>query len=107
MKKRLITLMLAGAMAFSLAACGSKGTEDTAADAASDTQTDESNDASEPETVTITSLNGSGEETSLEVPYKPERVAILDMAALDIIDSIGEGDSVVGRATTSIEYLQD
>ena len=107
MKKRLITLMLAGAMAFSLAACGSKGTEDTAADAAADTQTDESSDASEPETVTITSLNGSGEETSLEVPYKPERVAILDMAALDIIDSIGEGDSVVGSATTSIEYLQD
>ena len=103
MKKRLITLMLAGAMTLSLAACGSKETEDTSADA----QTEDNAEASEPETVTITSLNGNGEETEIEVPYKPERVAILDMASLDIIDSIGEGDCVVGSASTSIDYLQD
>ena len=103
MKKRLITLMLAGAMAFSLAACGSQGAANTAADA----QAEGNAGASEAETVTITSLNGNGEETELEVPYKPERVAILDMASLDIIDSLGEGSSVVGSADTSLDYLQD
>ena len=61
----------------------------------------------ETETVTITSLNGSGEETELEVPYDPERIAILDMASLDILDNLGVGDRVVGTASTSLEYLQD
>ena len=99
MKKRLIILMLAGAMAFSLAACGSRG--------AANTQAVGNAGASGAETVTITSLNGNGEETELEVPYKPERIAILDMASLDIIDSLGEGSSVVGSADTSLDYLQD
>lgn len=108
MKKRLITLILAGAMAFSLAACGSQGTEGNTADAQTeDSGTEGSGDAAEPETVTITSLNGSGEETELEVPYRPERVAILDMPSLDIIDSLGEGDCVVGSADTSLDYLQE
>lgn len=70
--------------------------------------TDSGNEeTSEPETVTITSLDGNGEETQVEVPYRPERAALLDMASLDIIDSIGEGDCVVGSATTSLDYLQD
>lgn len=99
MKKKFITMILAGAMAFSLAACGTEKTEETPAE-------DESS-ASEPETVTITSLDGNGEETEIEVPYRPERVAILDMASLDIIDSLGEGDCVVGSADTSLEYLQE
>lgn len=102
MKKRMITLMLAGAMTLSLAACGTQGTEETPAE----TQTEESG-TSEPETVTVTSLDGNGEETEVEVPYKPERVAILDMPSLDIIDSLGEGASVVGSADTSLDYLQE
>lgn len=61
----------------------------------------------ETETVTITSLNGSGEETELEVPYDPQRIAILDMASLDILDNLGVGGRVVGTASTSLEYLQD
>ena len=61
---------------------------------------------SAPETVTITSLNGNGEAVELEVPYDPQRIAILDMAALDILDRLGLGDRVVGSATTSLEYLQ-
>lgn len=109
MKKRLITLMLAGAMALSLAACGSQGTDHTAAAAGAQTgNTEESgSNTSEPETVTVTSLNANGEETELEVPYRPERVAILDMASLDIIDSLGEGERVVGSADTSLDYLQE
>ena len=59
------------------------------------------------ETITIKSLNANKEEVDLEVPYDPERIAILDMASLDILDSLGVGDRVVGAASTSLEYLQD
>lgn len=103
MKRKLITLILACTMAFSLAACGSKEAENISGEA----QTEGSKETSEPETVTITSLDANGEETQVEVPYRPERAALLDMACLDIIDSLGEGDCVVGSATTSLDYLQD
>ena len=59
-----------------------------------------------PETVTITSLNAEREPVELEVPYDPQRIAILDMASLDILDRLGLGDRVVGSATTTLEYLQ-
>ena len=57
--------------------------------------------------MTIISLNASKEETELEVPYDPQRIAILDMASLDILDALGVGDRVVGTADTSLEYLQN
>ena len=59
-----------------------------------------------PDTVTITSLNGNGEMFELEVPYNPERIAILDMASMDILDNLGVGDRIVGSASTSLDYLQ-
>ena len=55
----------------------------------------------------VKSLNANKEEVDLEVPYDPERIAILDMACLDILDSLGVGDRVVGSASTSLDYLQD
>lgn len=58
------------------------------------------------ETIKIEAFNGSKELVEIEVPLNPSRVAILDMAALDIIDTIGEGNRVVGSATTTIEYLE-
>ena len=60
-----------------------------------------------PEKIKIQSLNANGEEISLEVPYDPERIAVLDMAALDILDNLGVGDKIVGSASTSLEYLSD
>ena len=59
-----------------------------------------------PDTVTITSLNGNSEMFELEVPYNPERIAILDMASMDILDNLGVGDRIVGSASTSLDYLQ-
>ena len=59
-----------------------------------------------PETVTITSLNAEREPFELEVPYDPQRIAILDMPSLDILDRLGLGDRVVGSATTPLEDLQ-
>ena len=63
--------------------------------------------ALEEETVTITALNGQNEAAELTVPYNPQRIAMLDMAALDILDNLGLSDRVVGSASTSLDYLQD
>lgn len=60
-----------------------------------------------PETITIKALNANKELADIEVPYDPERIAILDMPALDIIDSLGLGDRIVGSAKVTIEYLTD
>lgn len=104
MIKKLIPLILAAVMVLVLAACGettNRGTSSEASGSASGAE-----NAADPKTVTITSLNGNGEKVNLEVPYNPQRVAILDMASLDILDSLDLGDRVVGSATTSLDYLQ-
>lgn len=91
--KKMLSLALAGGMALSLMACAA--------------QTDtEAQDNATPASVTITSLNGLQEAHQLEVPYDPQRIAILDMASLDILDALGVGDRVVGTADTSLDYLQ-
>lgn len=59
------------------------------------------------ETIVITSLNGEKQEQNLEVPYDPERIAILDMASMDILANLGVGDRIIGSASTSLEYLQE
>lgn len=58
------------------------------------------------QTVTIQSLNAKKEAFALEVPFDPQRIAVLDMASLDILDALGLGDRVVGTADTSLDYLQ-
>lgn len=40
------------------------------------------------------------------MPYDPQRVAILDMASLDILMALGLEDRVVGSASSSLEYVQ-
>ena len=106
--KKMLSLALAGVMALSLMACsaqnGGDSSENTSAPSSVSQTADE---AQTPETVTITSLNANKEAAELEVPYDPQRIAILDMASLDILDALGVGDRVVGTASTSLEYLQD
>lgn len=113
-----MTLALSAAMVFVFAACGSDSgssgsssvsgsSASSAVSASSDASASSSSGEETPETITIKSLNANKEETDLEVPYDPERIAILDMACLDILDSLGVGDRVVGSASTSLEYLQD
>lgn len=60
-----------------------------------------------PATITINAFNGNKELTEIEVPYDPQRIAILDMASLDILMALGLSDRVVGSASTSLEYLQE
>lgn len=102
MKKKLLTIVLSAMMAFSLAACSGKS-DNNAGAAEEKAQTEENT----PETVTIKSLNADQVEADLEVPYDPQRIAILDMASLDILDALGVGDRVVGSASTSLDYFQE
>ena len=90
-------------MAVSLAACGQAEEKSNTSKKAETEQTKEQT----PENVMIKSFNGNKEEMNLEVPYDPERIAVLDMASLDILDNLGMGDRVVGSASTSLEYLTD
>lgn len=120
MKKRLALLLIA-VMAMGLVACGQANdgktettgnttVETTETTAAVETSTEtaqisESTETNAPESVKITTLNANKEEVEITVPYNPQRIAILDLAALDIIDNLGLGDRVVGTANTSIDYL--
>ena len=107
--KKVISLVLALAMMAALAACSSTGDNNsqapaTVSGASSNSETPESQTPTE---VTITSLNGAAEEVELVVPYDPQRIAILDMASLDILDALGVAQGrVVGSASTSLDYLQ-
>ena len=107
MKKKLAVLFIT-VMAVGLIACGrayqevSETTDHTAVQAEVNASADAD---STPETIQITTLNANKEEMELTVPYDPQRIAILDLAALDIIDHLGMGDRVVGVADTSIDYL--
>lgn len=116
MKKK-ISLILAAAMMMALTACSSNtsNNETTAQPVTASQQettqaeTKESETAAAAETpteITITALNGSRESAQLTVPYDPQRIAILDMASLDILDALGLGSRVVGSASTSLSYLQ-
>lgn len=96
--KKLLALTAALMLALGLTACGS-------AAAANETAA-ETTDA-EPETVSVSSLNASKETVTVEVPYDAQRIAVLDMASLDILDALGVGDRVVGSAKTTLSYLQD
>lgn len=57
------------------------------------------------ETITITALDPNENPVEVTVPKNPEKVVVLDYAALDVIDSIGEGDSVVGTSNIIVDYL--
>lgn len=109
--KKLAALLLALAMVLALAACGSEAEETTTPTPEETEEVVESAAVEEtvepePESVTIQSYNGNRELVELEVPYNPERIAILDLASLDILDALGVGDRVVGTASTAIDYLQ-
>ncbi len=109
--KKLLALILALSMLAALAACSNTdGSTTPSADTSQQVSASGGEGGAQSDTpteVTITSLNGSGEAVELTVPYDPQRVAILDMASLDILDALGVGSRVVGTADTSLDYLQD
>ena len=119
--RKLIALLLCLAVVSAFAACanpqapvsgGGAGTDPATEPAGEETTEPEVTEpatgpATTPETVTITTLIGSQEPVELEVPYNPQRIAVLDMASLDILDALGVAQGrVVGSASTSLDYLQ-
>lgn len=60
----------------------------------------------EPAALTVTGRDSTGGEIQVTVPYKPERVVVLDLANLDILDNLGLGDCIVGAPTITLPYLQ-
>ena len=90
--KKILLIMMTLIMTFCTTACKQ----------AEVNETNKSND-----TITIQALDANLEKTEVEVPYDPQRIAILDMPALDIIDVLGIGDRVVGSAKVTIDYLTE
>lgn len=106
--KKVLSLTLALAMIFCMAACGNTATNNNGAGNESNISTENNlTEENKPETITIQALNANKEMTDIEVPYNPERIAVLDMPALDIVDALGMGDRIVGSAKVTIEYLTD
>lgn len=113
MFKKYLIALLSATMMFSLVACGSKSdssnssTKDDSEVMAEAVTEEPTEDATTPETVTVKALDGSSAEVEVTVPYNPERIVVLDLAALDIIDSLGLGDRIVGLANSSnVDYLK-
>lgn len=87
--KKFICGILAAAMTLALAGCA-KDTEETIAATV------------EPSVVSIDHSLGT-----TKVPFDPQKIAVLDLAALDIIDVLGVGDRVVGiPKSSSVSYLK-
>lgn len=99
--KKMISMLLVLVMALSLAACGTTGNTETTGS----NETTNAPEETKPQTITIQALNANKEMADIEVPYDPQRIAILDMPALDIVDALGLGGRVVGSAKVTIEYL--
>ena len=100
--RKIFTFMMTLAVAFCIGACGSTKADDSVVNNESNVSTEDKS-----ETITIQARNANNEMVDMEVPYNPQRIAILDMAALDIVDALGVGDRVVGSAKVTIEYLTD
>ena len=94
--KKMISILLAAMLIFSLTACESDGGSDNMGGTADDQK---------PEKVTVTCLNGSSETVEIEVPYDPQRIAVVDFASLDILDNLGLGDRIVGTSNVTLDYL--
>lgn len=110
--KKLLSFILAFAMVLGMTACGDTrdtvgGSQETAIDSVAESSSEESGssenqadaDGTEdsgqggaPEgsgTIVVTGMDAAGEPVEVTVPYKPERVVVLDLANLDILDNLG------------------
>ena len=106
-RRSFLTAMAAVSAVGVLTACGASSStaSSVASSVAASSETAASSEAA-PESVTIKAFNGAKELVDVEVPFDPQRIAILELASLDILDKLGVGDRVVGTASTSLDYLQ-
>lgn len=114
--KKWIALLLAVVMAASLVACGGNNTSNNSssgqnsanesADPAAGGSNQDADEAAVPEDINVTGVDSAGEEIEVTVPYNPQRVVVLDLANLDILDNLGLGDRIVGVPTITLDYLK-
>jgi iron complex transport system substrate-binding protein len=114
--KKVFSMILVCIMVLGLAACGnttgtagggnteeaSAGNSVSESSADDETPAAQGEDPSEPETVVVTGRDSAGEAIEVTVPYKPERVVVLDLANLDILDNLGLGGCIVGVPTITL-----
>lgn len=98
--KPIVSAACCMALAFGLAACSGQ-------EASSGEDSRQVASESAASTVAVASLDADGEPTTVEVPCDPQRIAVLDMSALDILDNLGMADRIVGVADVSIDYLSE
>lgn len=101
MKKTLGMIMLAGVVALTAAGCAkNKDAVEQPESILAETIV-EATEGEQLEAVTVVHSMGTS-----DVPYEPQRIAVLDLAALDILDGLGLGDKVVGiPKKSSVSYL--
>lgn len=113
MKKTVYSIVTALVLT-ALASCGQSGqtldttsatqTTQSTTTASTETHSAEGVEAvndEKPETIEVTHYLGT-----TEVPYDAQRIVVLDLAALDILDALGLGDRVVGiPKSSSVSYL--
>lgn len=79
--KKISALVLSAVMALSMTACGTTTT---------------SQSSSSEKSVTISVENATNEMIDISVPVNPQRIVVADYVALDMLDSWGLGDKIVG-----------
>lgn len=109
MKKLLALLIAAVMMMFCLAACNNTPADNGSKTDNNGTEAGNANNEQKPEKITITCVDGSKDEKEiqLEVPYDPQKIAVCDMATLDILVNLGLEDRIVCVSTTTLDYLVD
>jgi iron complex transport system substrate-binding protein len=96
--KKIVFCLAVLAIMGSLAGCGSQNE----ATGATDSSTTTSSTAT-PSEIEVTDSNGK-----VTVPFSPKKVVVFDNSALDTMDALGVGDTVVGAATSNMpDYLSD
>lgn len=110
--KKLIALAFAAVLALSLTACATPNPAPEAAptaapeEASSPLPSAAPEEEADPTEVAVAGVDAEGAEIEVTVPYQPERVVVLDLANLDILDNLGLGDCIVGAPTITLPYLQ-
>ena len=95
MEKRFLAFLLSAIMLVgTMTGCGSTNAAGASGDeninAGSKATTENNADVEIPSAITVSTAYGD-----VEVPYAPERICVLDLSTMDIVDSLGLGDKVV------------
>lgn len=90
MSKKLLAMMLSTSLIAGLmTGCGSSGADSNSNTASTSASVAES-EVQTPEKITVSTVYGD-----VEVPYAPERICVLDLSTMDIVDALGLGENVV------------